>query len=60
MIVYKVVDLFGVRKRFIKERRSDKNARRYSKRYRRMWFWHEDRWNQRQGIKSEQWQEWQI
>jgi hypothetical protein len=49
-IVYRVVNLIGVRKRWIKERRSDKNARRYSKRYRRMWFWHEERWNQRRGV----------
>jgi len=49
-IIYRVVNLFGLRKRCVKERRSDKNARRYSKRYRRMWFWHEERWNQRHGV----------
>ena len=62
MIVYKVVDLFGVRRRFIKQRRSDKRARLGKKlrTYRRLWFWNEDRWNQRHGIKTEQWQEWEI
>ena len=60
MIVYKVVDLFGTRRRCIKERKSDKNKRLYSKRFRRLWFWHEERWNQRHGIKTEQWQEWEI
>ena len=60
MIVYKVKDLFGVRRRFIKERRSDKNKRFSFKKFRRLWFWHEDRWNQRHGIKTEQWQEWDI
>lgn len=49
MIVYKVVGLFSLRKRVIKMRVSDKNARRDTKRYRRIWFWHEDRWNQRHG-----------
>ena len=54
MIVYKVVDLFGVRRRFIKQRRSDKRARLGKKlrTYRRIWFWNEDRWNQRHGIKD--------
>ena len=49
MIVYRVVDLFGIRKRYIKERRSDKNKRKHErcKRFRRWWFWHEDKWNQR-------------
>jgi hypothetical protein len=60
MIVYRVVNLFGLRKRCVVERRSDRNARRNYKRYRRIWFWHEDRWNQRHGIKTEQWQEWEI
>lgn len=50
MIVYKVVGLFGLRKRVIKMRVSDKNARRYSKRYRRIWFWNEDRWDQRHSV----------
>jgi len=52
MIVYKVVGLFSLRKRVIKMRTSDKNARQYTKRYRRIWFWNEDRWNQRHGIKG--------
>jgi hypothetical protein len=52
MIVYRVVGLFSLRKRVIKMRTSDKNARRYTKRYRRIWFWNEDRWNQRHGIKG--------
>jgi hypothetical protein len=52
MIVYRVVDLFGTRRRVVKERKSDKNARKYSRNYRRIWFWHEDRWNQRHGIKD--------
>ena len=47
-------------RRWFNMRTLDKNARRDTKRYRRIWFWHEDRWNQRHGIKSEQWQEWQI
>ena len=52
MIIYRVVNLFGLRKRFIKERRSDKNKRRHTrlKKYRRLWFWHEDKWNQRHNI----------
>ena len=50
MFVYKVKMLFGGRRRYVKTRTSDKNKRRYSKRYRRVWFWHEDRWNQRHGI----------
>jgi len=50
MIVYRVVGLFSLRKRVIKMRTSDKGKRLYSKRYRRIWFWHEDRWNQRHGI----------
>ena len=49
MIVYKVKDLFGVRRRFIKERRSDKNKRFSFKKFRRLWFWHEDNWNRRHG-----------
>ena len=51
MIIYRVVNLFGLRKRFIKERRSDKNKRRHTKlkKYRRLWFWHEDNWNRRHG-----------
>ena len=47
MIVYKIIDLFGVRKRSCKRRVSDKNKRLYSKKFRRLWFWQEDRWNQR-------------
>jgi len=53
MIVYRVVGLFSLRKRVIKMRVSDKNTRRYTKRYRRIWFWHEDRWNQRHGITND-------
>ena len=62
MIVYSVKMLFGGRRRYVKTRLSDKNKRRHAKikRFRRWWFWNEDRWNQRHGIKSEQWQEWQI
>ena len=52
MIVYKVIRLFGGRRSSVKMRTSDKNKRLYSKRYRRIWFWHEDRWNQRHGIKG--------
>ena len=54
MIVYRrsVSELFKLRRRFIKMRCSDENKRRYSKRYRRIWFWHEDRWNQRHGENS--------
>lgn len=54
MIVYKVVSLFGRRNRYIKERISDKNKRKHTnfKRYRRWWFWHKDKWNQRHGIKD--------
>jgi hypothetical protein len=43
MIVYEVKGLFGLRKRAIKMRTSDKGKRLYSKRYRRIWFWSEDR-----------------
>ena len=55
MIVYRVIDLFGVRRRVIKERRSDKNKRRYmrGKKYRRWWFWHADRWDQRHGEEND-------
>ena len=62
MIVYKVVDLFGLRRRQIKTRSISANTRRHNniKRYRRLWWWHEERWNQRHDIKSEQWQEWEI
>ena len=62
MIVYKVVDLFGLRRRQIKTRSINANTRRHDriKRYRRLWWWHEERWNQRHGIKTEQWQEWDI
>ena len=34
-------------KRSCKKRVSDKNKRLYSKKFRRLWFWQEDRWNQR-------------
>ena len=37
-------------RRWFKLRSSNKNARRDTKRYRRIWFWHEERWNQRHGI----------
>jgi hypothetical protein len=47
MIVYCVKGLFSFRKRVIKMRTSDKGKRLYSKRYRRIWFWNEDKWNQR-------------
>ena len=49
-------------RRWVKMRVSDKSKRRHDRvdTYRRQWFWNEDRWNQRHGIKSEQWQEWQI
>ena len=52
MIVYCVKGVFSLKKRVIKMRVSDKNARRDTKRYRRIWFWNEDRWNQRHGIKG--------
>lgn len=52
MIVYKIKRLFGGMKRSCKMRTSDKNKRRYSKRYRRWWFWEESRWNQRHGKNS--------
>jgi hypothetical protein len=50
--VYSVKHLFLGRRRYVKERMSDKNVRRYTrlKRYRRLWFWHEERWNQRHNI----------
>jgi hypothetical protein len=49
-------------RRWVKMRVSDKSKRRHDRveTYRRIWFWHEDRWNQRHGIKNDQWQEWQI
>jgi hypothetical protein len=52
MIVYCVKGLFSGRKRFIKMRVSNKSKRRHDRveTYRRIWFWHEDRWNQRHGI----------
>jgi hypothetical protein len=39
-------------RRWFQLRRSDKNARRdiNVQRYRRQWFWNEDRWNQRHGL----------
>jgi hypothetical protein len=39
-------------KRWIKLRRTDRNARRDIdvKRYRRMWWWDADRWDQRHGL----------
>ena len=49
MIVYQVKGLFSIRKRVIKMRVSDKNTRRYTKRYRRIWFWNEENWNRRHG-----------
>jgi len=39
-----------VHKRWVKMRVSNKNARRDTKVYRRIWFWHEDKWDQRHGI----------
>jgi hypothetical protein len=39
--------------RMIKMRRNDPTARRNFKRFRRMWFWYEERWNQRHGIKND-------
>jgi len=38
-------------KRWVKMRVSDKSKRRHDRveTYRRIWFWHEDRWNQRHG-----------
>ena len=52
MIVYRVIRWAGTKPKTRKMRTSDKNKRRYSKRYRRIWFWHEDRWNQRHGENS--------
>jgi len=50
MIVYEIKHLFGGMKRSCKMRTSDKNKRKYNKRYRRWWFWEESRWNARHGI----------
>jgi hypothetical protein len=38
-------------RRWVKMRVSDKSKRRHDRveTYRRIWFWHEDRWNQRHG-----------
>ena len=49
MFVYKIKRLFGGRRRYVKTRVSDKNKRRNQqiKRLKRVWFWHEDKWNQR-------------
>jgi len=57
MIVYATKrGVFGklLLRRWFQLRRSDKNARRDMNihRYRRQWFWNEDRWNQRHGIKG--------
>ena len=40
-----------IHKRWVKMRVSDKSKRRHDwvETYRRIWFWHEDRWNQRHG-----------
>jgi hypothetical protein len=53
MINYKVLGWAGTRPILRKIRTSDKNARRNIRRYRRLWFWHTDRWNQRHGITEE-------
>ena len=43
-----------IHKRWVKMRVSDASKRRHDRvaTYRRIWFWHEDRWNQRHGIKG--------
>lgn len=53
-IVYSVKRLFGGRRRYVKTRTSGKNKRKHEefRRLRRWWFWHEDKWNQRHGIKD--------
>jgi hypothetical protein len=65
MIVYQCNakwSMARIHKRWVKMRVSDESRRRHDRvaTYRRIWFWHEDRWNQRHGIKNDQWQEWQI
>lgn len=52
MFVYKIKRLFGERRHYVKTRVSDKNKRRDQqiKKLKRVWFWHEDKWNQRHGI----------
>ena len=41
-----------IHKRWVKMRVSDKSKRRHDRveTYRRIWFWHEDKWDQRHGI----------
>ena len=43
-----------IHKRWVKMRVSDASKRRHDRvaTYRRIWFWNEDRWNQRHGIKG--------
>jgi lauroyl/myristoyl acyltransferase len=54
MIVYRVIRWAGTRPKTVKMRTSDKRARldQRIRTYRRQWFWNEDRWNQRHGIKD--------
>ena len=40
-------------RRWTMMRRPSNTERRDIRRYRRIWFWHEDRWNQRHGISKE-------
>jgi hypothetical protein len=54
MIVYRVKGWAGLKPVTRKARISDKSARLEKKlrTYRRQWFWDNDRWNQRHGIKE--------
>lgn len=53
MIVYRYKNQNGYvmwNSRPVKMRRNDPTARRNFKRFRRIWWWEEMRWNQRHGI----------
>jgi hypothetical protein len=55
MIVYQCNAKWAIsriHKRFVKMRVSDKSKKRHDRveTYRRIWFWHKDRWNQRHGL----------
>ena len=55
MIVYRFKNQNGYvmwNSRPVKMRRNDPTARRNFKRFRRIWWWEEMRWNQRHGIKD--------
>ena len=56
MIVYRFKNQNGYimwNCRPVKERRHDPKARRSFKRFRRIWWWEEMRWNQRHGITND-------